>query len=509
MPRPFVRLRRKDRWLRVVLRIDPLEDRTTPAVAHPQVVLAHPLPTFNSPRVADLSPSAAEEHQSPAIAQVPGATTRPYMAIDATAQIMASAAASPPKAKAIHPAAPPESKAVTPPVAPAAQKPPPSTTSPTTSTSADPTLLTVNLNPIDLNLLGLQVQTSQIQVTVSAQPGSGLLLGNLLTTAANLVNLQGVNTALDNVLNNVISLLNESGLSVSGVNSKSGPLSSTAAAATTPVLDLNVAPVHLSLLGVDVDTSPIHLTITAQSGKGLVLGNVLTDLANLFNPPLPQKLDINTINSKLQQLLSELNSQIPGVPSAPVTPVSPSSGQVLALTVPPINLNLLGLGLDTSQIQVNATAQSGNGELLGNVLQTLLNTLGATPSSIATLNNDLNAILAKVIGVLNATSLKLPANAVGTLSQALQTLSLPNLVNATGVATEPILDLAIASTNGSAPPVDVNLLGLNVTTSNITAQLTATTGNGQILGNLLYNVSHLLDPGGSLSLLGLLGELGL
>ena len=35
------------------------------------------------------------------------------------------------------------------------------------------TLITLNLNPLNINLLGLQVQTNQIQVTVSAQPGQG------------------------------------------------------------------------------------------------------------------------------------------------------------------------------------------------------------------------------------------------------------------------------------------------------------------------------------------------
>ncbi len=48
-----------------------------------------------------------------------------------------------------------------------------------------------------------------------------------------------------------------------------------------------------------------------------------------------------------------------------------------------------------------------------------------------------------------------------------------------------------------------------MTTSNIHAQLVAQTGDGQVLGNLLYNVAHLLDPGGSLNLLTILGQLGL
>ncbi|MFL5245092.1 MAG: FG-GAP-like repeat-containing protein [Gemmataceae bacterium] len=382
---------------------------------------------------------------------------------------------------------------------------------PSSGTNAnDPALITLNLNPLDINLLGLEVQTNQIQVTVSAQPGQGELLGNLLTVAANLVNLPATNNALNNVLGGVVTLLNSASLNVSGVNTTSGPLS-TGPVATTPVLDLFVAPVHLNLLGALVDTSPIHLTITAHSGPGLVLGNVVTDLANLFNPPLPKKLDLNFINARLQSLLNELNAQIPGIGSAPITtpPIASGTQQILALTVPPINLNLLGLVLKTSQIQVNANAQTGNGDLLGNVLTTLLNTLGATPQNLTTLNSNLNALLAKIVGVLNASNLTLATNALAGLSPVLQLLANPNLVNATGTATAPILNLAIASTDGTTPPVDVNLLGLVVTTSNIQAQLIAQTGTGQVLGNLLYNVAHLLDPNGTLNLLTILGQLGL
>ena len=72
-----------------------------------------------------------------------------------------------------------------------------------------------------------------------------------------------------------------------------------------------------------------------------------------------------------------------------------------------------------------------------------------------------------------------------------------------------VLNLVVASPNGStAPPVDVNLLGLKVTTSNITARLSAKTGDGQILGNLLYNIANLLDGKQSLTLLALLTQLG-
>lgn len=378
----------------------------------------------------------------------------------------------------------------------------------TTTTTPGQTLVTLQLNPLNINLLGLQVQTSPITVTVSVDTGGGKLLGNLLTVVSNLVNLQGVNTALNNVLGSVVSLVNSAALTINSTVGN-GPLTN-AQTSTTPVLNLYVAPVHLGLLGAKVDTSPITVTLTANAGNGQILANVVSDLAHLFDPPLPNKLDLGFINNKLQQLLDQLNSQLAGIPSAPVDPVTiTDNSQVLRLIVPPINLNLLGLNLQTDQIRVNADAQVGSGDLLGNVVTALLNTLDATPAQRQQLSNNLNALLAKVIGVLNATNLVLPSGAVQGLTQVLQTLALPNLVTAQSGATTPVLNLTIASPDSTTPPVDVNLLGLSVTTSNVHAQLNATTGSGQVLGNLVYNVAHLLDPGGSLNLLTILGQLGL
>jgi hypothetical protein len=393
--------------------------------------------------------------------------------------------------------------------------PPPASITPPSGTPASAgTLATLTLDPLNVNLLGLKLQTSQIQINISAQPGNGDLLGNLLNDTSNLLNVPAVTAVLNNVLSNVVTLLNSGSLSVSGVDtSGSNPLSSPSAgtntSSTTSVLTLHVAPVTLNLMGAVVTTSPIDVTLTAQAGQGLVLGNVVSDLANLFNPPLPNTLSIDTINSKLNTLLNELNTAIPNVGNSTTPPVTLGPGQFLNLTVAPINLNLLGLILQTSPIQVNATNTTGNGDLLGNITTTLLNTVGATPQNLTTLNQDLNAILGKVIGVLNNANLTLPVNAITSLSPVLQQLTSPTLVNSSGTSTTtPILNLAIASPNGGTP-VNVDLLGLDITTSNIQAQLLAQTGQGQILGNLLSNVANLLNPGGVAGLLPLLGALGL
>jgi hypothetical protein len=367
-------------------------------------------------------------------------------------------------------------------------------------------VLTLTLPPLDLNLLGVEVKTAEpITVTLTAERGDGLLLGNVLTAVSSLLNLQGVGNALNNVLSTTVTLLNNADLAVNGVGDG---LFTSAPESTTPVLNVSVAPVHLDLLGLLVDTTPIELSITAHAGEGLVLGNVLTALTDLFNPPLPDQLDLAFINGRLEQLLADLTAQIPGVaPAVAPTPVL-GPGGVLALTVPAIDLNLLGLVLQTDPITVNATAQQGDGLLLGNLLNTVLNTLNATPEELTRLNQNLNGVLGQVVGVLNESNLTLPAGVIDTLSTALQSLALPNLITATPGATATVLDLAIAS-DGTSPPVNLNLLGLLVTTSNIKAKLSAQTGDGQVLGNLLYNVSNLLNSGSAagslLSLLGLLG----
>src|SRR6185436_16502464 len=145
--------------------------------------------------------------------------------------------------------------------------------------------------------------------------------------------------------------------------------------------------------------------------------------------------------------------------------------------------------------------------LLGNVLTSLLDTLDATPDKVAQLNNSLNGVLARVVGVLNAADAVVSPVLVNALPPALQTLLSPVLVAPAG-SSAPVLDLIIASQDGTSPPVEVDLMGLNVTTSDINAHLSATTGDGQILGNLLYNVSNLANPGGAGGLLSLLNALG-
>ena len=54
--------------------------------------------------------------------------------------------------------------------------------------------------------------------------------------------------------------------------------------ASCSILDLDIGAIHLDLLGLNVDLAPVHLDITAISGAGNLLGNLLCAVAGLLDP---------------------------------------------------------------------------------------------------------------------------------------------------------------------------------------------------------------------------------
>jgi hypothetical protein len=67
-------------------------------------------------------------------------------------------------------------------------------------------ILSLTLGPLDLNLLGLMIHLNQVVLNITAVPGAGNLLGNLLCAVANLLNGGG---PLSTLLNNLANLLNQ------------------------------------------------------------------------------------------------------------------------------------------------------------------------------------------------------------------------------------------------------------------------------------------------------------
>jgi hypothetical protein len=106
--------------------------------------------------------------------------------------------------------------------------------------------------------------------------------------------LVGIGTVTGTVTNatGTLATLNDAAASV--------PIASAVGSCT--ILTLDTGAIHLDLLGLVVDLSPIHLNITAQQGAGNLLGNLLCAITNLLNGGSA----LGDLSSLLNQILSLL-----------------------------------------------------------------------------------------------------------------------------------------------------------------------------------------------------------
>jgi hypothetical protein len=80
----------------------------------------------------------------------------------------------------------------------------------TAAAATDPSscgILNLILGPLHLNLLGLVVNLNQVHLTITAVPGSGNLLGNLLCDVAHLLDSGGSLSEISTLLNEILALL--------------------------------------------------------------------------------------------------------------------------------------------------------------------------------------------------------------------------------------------------------------------------------------------------------------
>jgi hypothetical protein len=172
-----------------------------------------------------------------------------------------------------------------------------------------------------------------------------------------------------------------------------------------PILDLQLGPITLDLLGLVVETSPICLEITAHQGGGL-LGDLLCSVANLLQAGVPLNeilaaLSVADLQSLINGLSGLLNGALGNLYQAILTAISLVDAQhtcaILHLELGPLDLTLLGLEvvLDNcanGPVVVDITGQTGKGRLLGNLLCELLN--GGLINVGSTLQGILNQLLA-------------------------------------------------------------------------------------------------------------------
>jgi len=245
--------------------------------------------------------------------------------------------------------------------------------------------------------------TALVSAAQSAQQAS-----SLLPITINSVDITGVT---DNALQLVANATTASGRSLQIPLT----LTNTTPNAVTPILDLHVGAIHLDLLGLKVDTSDICLKITAESGPGNLLGNLLGGVAHL----LDQGLDLNHIlgsltTDQLTDLSTGLSGLLNGAFGAIGSPANAAAGgasvtstgttQILHLALGPVDLNLLGLRVHLDDchngpVTVDITAESGPGKLLGNLLGGLAHLLDSNANTNALLNK-INKIIGEVSGLL-------------------------------------------------------------------------------------------------------------
>jgi hypothetical protein len=233
---------------------------------------------------------------------------------------------------------------------------------------------------------------------IAAQVAPGAIANNIEITGVDLTNLQIV----DNVLTASGTVTGQlAGLpfttDITNFALQLVPDDPSTRATECSVLNLELAPINLSLLGLHVDTSPICLEANAFEGRGL-LGDLLCGLAG--GGVLPTTNQLNRLEGGLVDLLDGVLNRSPATASTAAESVCTGECEVLELAVGPLDLRLLGLqvALDNCedgpvQVCVSATASEG---LLGNLLCSLAGgdePLGLSLGEITRLLNRAEALL--------------------------------------------------------------------------------------------------------------------
>jgi hypothetical protein len=191
---------------------------------------------------------------------------------------------------------------------------------------------------------------------------------------------------------------------------------------------------------------------------------------------------------------------------------------ILHLTLGPLDLNLLGLTVHLNRVVLDITAQAGPGQLLGNLLCGVAHLLDGN-GAVAGLVNVLNSILS-LANLANGTPVAGTASNGGTFSGTFtpqRIVAKQRKLSVTGVLTGTVanggqtqnvtktvsIPLAAAGTCNilhlTLGPVDLNLLGLTVHLNRVVLDVGAQPGPGNLLGNLLCSIAHLLDRNGPLT----------
>ncbi|HEX6589337.1 MAG TPA: hypothetical protein VF039_09960 [Longimicrobiales bacterium] len=206
------------------------------------------------------------------------------------------------------------------------------------SVGASCDILLLDLGPIFLDLLGLQVDLSQIVLDIDAVRGAGRLLGNLLCAVTGLLDGVGLGNAIANLLDRINDILDDIGGLLAGTT---GAL----ADGGTFTGDVVIESIERTAGGALEVTGVLNGTATLADGTGQeITGQAFTVAASLSEPAAAAA----TAQEGMQ--------------------MSQATCDILLLDIAPIFLDLLGLQVDLSQVVLDIDAVSGANNLLGNLL---------------------------------------------------------------------------------------------------------------------------------------------
>jgi hypothetical protein len=268
-------------------------------------------------------------------------------------------------------------------------------------------ILFLDIQPITLNLLGLEVLTSRITVDVNAIPGEGNLAGNLLCSLAGL--LDGLPDTLGQVTDQLNQIVEEAGSALD--------------AAQQDTQGLGALPLFGTFEDENGETGTFQGTVSdlvfSEGDDAPVVDGVLNGITNvgdrttrivdeaLSSPVIPDvvgSIPADQFRKNRQRTPTQAAptattpAQQPDEDNPTLPEPDPDKCDVLFLDIQPITLNLLGLEVLTSRITVDVNAIPGEGNLAGNLVCALAGLLDGTPDAIGQITDQLNQI-ADEIGV--------------------------------------------------------------------------------------------------------------
>jgi hypothetical protein len=129
------------------------------------------------------------------------------------------------------------------------------------------------------------------------------------------------------------------------------------------VLELDLAELHLELLGLIVHLDRVHLTIRADS-RGGILGSLFCSIAG--RQASPARLDRTANRMTRAGRANGLNQGLAGFQARVAPTFQQAPGQIceiLDLVLGPLDLNLLGLLVHLDRVHLTITAERGGGVL--------------------------------------------------------------------------------------------------------------------------------------------------